>query len=126
MSKQNIKINQIVYDNIDFLKNLAKTRSLNKQKEILHKANTSQLLALAEICLNIVKTRFILTNRQKKRLLPYADFVRKLSRVRSEKAAKKVVQKGTGSASLFSALLTPIIIELTKYLLESKKDVISK
>ena len=112
----NSTLSPLIYDNIDFLKTLAKTKSVNKRKKILHKATTSQLLSLVEISLNILKSRFRLTTRQKNRILPYADFVRKLSRARSERGAKNLVQKG-GSLSVYPALLTPIILEVAKKLL---------
>jgi hypothetical protein len=117
-----VKISQLVCDNYDFLKTLSKTKSLKKRQKLLKKATTPQLLSIAEICLNIVKARFRLTQRQKKRMLPYADFIRRMSRVRSERGAKQIVQKGSGLQTLFPALLTPIILELSKILLESKKN----
>jgi hypothetical protein len=98
------------------LKTLSKTKSINKRNKILKNATTDQLLCLVEICLNIVKSRFKLTTRQKKRLLPYADYIRRLSRIRSENTAKRLIQKGSGLGPLFAALLTPIIIEITKNL----------
>jgi len=110
------KFGPLIYDNIEFLKSLAKTKSVNKRKKILQQSTTSQLLSLVEICLNILKSRFTLTTRQKKRILPYADFVRKLSRVRSERAAKNIVQKGSG-LSVYPALLTPIILEVVRHIL---------
>uniref|UniRef100_A0A914IH82 AAA+ ATPase domain-containing protein n=1 Tax=Globodera rostochiensis TaxID=31243 RepID=A0A914IH82_GLORO len=61
------------------------TRSAKKRTKMLRDANAEQLLSLVEICLNIVATRFTLTTRQKKRLMPYADFVRRMSRARSER-----------------------------------------
>lgn len=113
------KIGPLIYDNIDFLKTLAKTKSVNKRKKILKAATTSQLLSLVEISSNILKARFRLTARQKKRILPYADFVRKLARVRSERSAKNIVQKGSG-ISVYPALLIPIILEVAKTLLSNK------
>ena len=114
---QEVKMSPIVYQNYEFLKTLAKTKSFNKKKEILHKASTEQLLVLAEICLNIVRGWFKLTTRQKKRMIPYADFIRKLSRTRSERGAKKIVQKGSGPGPLFSSILTPIIFEIARTLM---------
>lgn len=113
------KITPLIYDNIGFLKSLAKTKSINKRKQLLRKATTSQLLSLVEISLNIVKERFRLTTKQKNRLLPYADFVRKLSRVRSERAAKTVVQKGSG-LSVYPPLLIPIILDVARNILTKK------
>jgi hypothetical protein len=47
--------------------------------------------------------------------MPYADFVRRMSRARTEIGTKKlIVQKGSGSAGLFAALLTPILIEIAR------------
>lgn len=109
-----IKISEIVHKNSSFLNKLAHTKSNKKKKILLKNASQEQLLALAEICLNIVKSRFCLTTRQKTRLMPHANFVRSLSRARSERGARQVVQKGTGSAGLFAALLTPILIELAR------------
>jgi len=53
--------------------------------------------------------------------LPYADFVRRLSRARSERGARKlVVQTGSGIGALFPALLTPILIELARDLINKE------
>ena len=110
-------IGQIVKDNLQFLKLLAKTRSLTKRRKLLKKASTDQLLSLTEICFNIVRDQFKLNKRQKSRLLPFADFVRRVSRLKTEKGARRtVIQKGRVPIGLFPALLTPIIIELTKTL----------
>ena len=111
------KISQLIHDNFQFLKNLSKIKSPKKLYRYLKHANSHQLLAIVEICLNIVCSRFQLTSRQKKRLMPFADFVRRMSRLRSEKGARKfIVQKGSGAPALFGALLTPILIELAKKL----------
>ena len=113
------KINPMICENKEFLCNLAFTRSERKRRQLLKKASIDQLLSLAEIALNIVRSRFHLTTRQKKRLLPYADFVRRLSRARSEKGARRILipQRGEGIGSFLSALLTPILIELGRELM---------
>uniref|UniRef100_A0A1I8B1I5 Uncharacterized protein n=1 Tax=Meloidogyne hapla TaxID=6305 RepID=A0A1I8B1I5_MELHA len=109
-------ISQVVRDNYQYLKQLAKTKSMRRRKRILKQTNTEQLLSLAEICLNILRNRVQLTKRQKCRLVPYADFVRSVSRVRTERGARRmVIQKGNGlPLGFFPALLTPIIIEISK------------
>jgi len=111
-------IGQIVKDNFPFLKQLARTRSVRRRKNILSNATSEQLLSLVEICLNIVRNSFPLTRRQKYRILPFAGFVRRAARLRTERGARHtVVQQGSGlPIGLFPALLTPIIIELTKNL----------
>jgi hypothetical protein len=111
------QINPIICENKDFLKKLSKTKSSIKRHKLLKNATKEQLLAIAEISLNIVKSRFPLTKCQKQKLIPYANIVRQMSRLRSQKGAKKlIIQKGGGAAGLFSSLLTPILIELAKSL----------
>uniref|UniRef100_A0A1I8AXK8 AAA+ ATPase domain-containing protein n=1 Tax=Meloidogyne hapla TaxID=6305 RepID=A0A1I8AXK8_MELHA len=102
---------------------LPKTRSERKRRRLLKQANTQHLLAIAEICLNIVKARYKLTTRQRKRLLPYAGFVRRMSRARSEKGARKLlIQKGNGVGGVLAALLTPILIEIGRNIIKSDSD----
>jgi hypothetical protein len=117
------KISQNVCSNCDYLRTLSKTRSDRKRIRILKTANGEQLLAIAEVCLNIAKSRFKLTARQKHRMIPYVDFIRRMSRARSEKGARKlIVQKG-GGVGLFAAILTPILLELARNLIKgSPKD----
>lgn len=111
-----VKIPHFIYKNSNFLKQIIRTKSERKLKKLLKTANTEQLLTLTEICLNILTSRFNLTSRQKKRLVPYADFVRRIGRIKTEKGARKfIIQKGTGAGTtFFTALLTPILIELAK------------
>ena len=118
-NKKIVNMNPLIYQNHNFLKSLARTKSINKRNKICKNATTEQLLCLVEICLNIVKSRFKLTTRQKKRLLPYADYIRRLSRSRTENTAKRLIQKGGGLGHIFSALLTPIILETSKHLLKN-------
>ena len=115
-------ISPIVFENKHFLHQLARTKSQRKRKHLLKAASFTQLLSLAEVCLNILRSRFRLTTRQKKRLLPFADFLRRLSRARSERGARKVVQTGTGVGALFPALLTPILIEIAKGLISNNSQ----
>ncbi|CAK5045282.1 unnamed protein product [Meloidogyne enterolobii] len=55
--------------------------------------------------------------------MPYAQFVRRLSRSRSEGGARKllrktVFQRGSGIGGVFAALLTPILIEIGKKIIK--------
>jgi len=105
---------QLICENKDFLHSLALTKSERRNKKLLRKADTNQLLSIVEICLNILKSRFKLTTRQKNRLIPHVDFIRHMSRTRSERGARKVLrQKGEGVA-VFAALLTPVLMELAR------------
>jgi hypothetical protein len=75
--------------------------------------------SLVEICYNILKSRFNLTKRQREKILPHVQFVRKLGRIRSEKGARRVVQYGRGVA--FSSILVPVIAELIR-VIKSRVD----
>jgi hypothetical protein len=117
MPHETFNISQVVRDSYPFLRQLAKTKSHQKRKRLLRRATTSDLLSITEICLNIIRNRFRLTTRQRQRMLPYADFIRRVGRARTERGAHKlIVQKGNGlPIAIFSALLTPIITELARY-----------
>ncbi|KAF7627101.1 hypothetical protein Mgra_00009611 [Meloidogyne graminicola] len=88
-------ISQLIRDNSEFIKQLAKTRSLRKRKRILKRTTSNELLSIAEICLNIAKGRFKLTKRQKYRLLPFVDFVRRTSRVLPEEIYNGLLRQPT-------------------------------
>ena len=108
------EIPKFIHSNAKFLKTLSKTKSDKKLRQLLRKANTEELLALSEICLNIISSRVDLTPRQKKNLMPYADIVRRVSRIKTERGARKIIiQKGTGAGShFFTSLLSPILKRL--------------
>lgn len=115
MHNLNLKIGQNICNNIDFLKKLSQSKSEKKRRNILKTATNSELISIVEIALNIVKGRFNLKTRQRERIDPYKNFLRQLSRIRSEKSARRLVQKGNGIGA-FAVFLTPIIIEALKQL----------
>jgi len=124
VSKSRCNISPLILENGKFLSLLSKTKSEKKRRRMLKLANSQNLLAIAEICLNIVKARYKLTTRQRKRLLPYAGFVRQMSRARSEKGARKLlIQKGSGVGGVLAALLTPILIELGRKIIKNDSDI---
>lgn len=120
MSASHAAVGQRVLDNIDFVRALCRTKSSKKVSRSLANATDEQLLTLVEIALNILRSRFPLKSSQIRKLLPYADFVRKLSRCRSSKTARQIVQKGGNP--LLSALLIPIAVEVGRHLLQSRDD----
>lgn len=71
-----------------------------------------------EVALNVLKSRFPLKPTQRRRLLPLASEVRRLSRSRSAKTARHLVQ--IGGNPLLAALLVPIVTEVGRYLLETR------
>ena len=116
---RNLKVGDNICNNIAFLTKLARSRSERKQRHLLKRATSQELLAIVESALNIVKSRFNLTTRQRHRIIPYTGYIRKLSRVRSESGAKRLIQKGNGIGAL-AAFLTPIIIEVFRHLKNSE------
>lgn len=106
-----------VIDNKDFLKKLAYSRSFVKRNQLIINATTDEILTIVEICVNILRYRFPLKSRQRRRLSIYAEFLRKLSKVRSDKSARVLLQKGEGFP--FAALLLPILAEVGSRLVSS-------
>lgn len=120
MSKQRAVVGQRVLDNYDFIRAVSRTRSSKKCGRLISGASDDQLLAVVEVALNILKSRFPLKPTQRRRLLPLAEEVRRLSRARSAKSARQLVQ--IGGNPLLAALLVPIVTEVGRYLLESRGD----
>ena len=118
-NNKNLQVGENICDNIEFLAKLARSKSKRRRWRLLKKATFQELLAIVESALNIVKSRFDLTPRQRHRIIPYAGYIRKLSRVRSESGAKRLIQKGNGISAL-AAVLTPIIIEVFRHLKNSE------
>ena len=105
-----------IKENLEFLQKLAKTRSDRKKNTILINASADQILAIVEICANILKFNFTLTKRQKRKLIKFADFYRTLARTRSEKTARRKLQEGSGIA--IGTLLIPVLTTLASHLIE--------
>lgn len=103
----NIMIGERVLSNLPFLQLLSRTRNAKKRSQLLSDLTTEQIIALVEICHNIVKNNFKLKPKQLQHLKPHKDFLRKLARKRSIKSAKTVVQNGYGFP--YSKLLAPLI-----------------
>jgi hypothetical protein len=103
-------ISQSVLDNLLFLKKITKTKSPKNRQRYLKLATTNELLSIIECAYNILKGRFNLTSRQKSRLFPQIEIVRRIGRTRSSRGLHTILQKGGGLAVL-PALLAPIIIE---------------
>ena len=114
MHNKNLKIGENICNNFYFLKKLSKSKSELKRRRILRAATNSELLAIVESALNIVKGRFNISARQKSRIDPYKNYIRTLARIRSERGARRLVQKGNGIGA-FAAFLTPVILEAIRH-----------
>lgn len=110
-----------VLSNLTFLKRLARSSSEKKRWRILKEASCDELLSLVEVCTNILNSNFCLTPRQKENLQPFAPLVRQISRVRSSRGARQVIQRGNGV--FLASLLLPIITEAARYLFANGKQI---
>ena len=108
-------IGQSIFNNHLFLKKLSFTKSDRKRRQLLRLATNEELLAIIEIALNILKGRFELSPKQKYQLLPYASTIRQISRAKTPKGIKKVLQTG-GGLSILPALIAPVIVEIIRSL----------
>ena len=112
-----------VLENYDFLRKIAKSKSEKKRLSKLRNASKDELLSLVEVASNVLSSNFSLNNRQKERLVPHAEYIRKLARSRSEIGARKVVQ--TGNGAFLASLLIPVVTEAARLLLtNSSKGVV--
>ena len=105
-----------IRENTAFLKRLASTKSDTKKNELIEKATADQILAIVEICANILSSNFKLNKRQRRRLAQYANFYRDIAGSRSEKTARKKLQQGSGIA--LGAILVPVLSVLAQHLFE--------
>lgn len=105
-----------IKENLPFLKQLAKIKSDKKKNTLILNATPEQILAIVEICANILRYNFKLTEKQKKRLSKYADFYRTIARTRTEKGARQKIQQGSGIA--LGAILVPVVSALAEQLVQ--------
>lgn len=121
-NKDRQPIGPLILKNYSFLKSICKSRSEEKRNKLLKEATREELLSLVEVCHNILTSNFQLTERQKRKLFPFADTVRRLSRARSEKRARQVIrehQTGGGGPAIFASLLAPILVEAAQHLISN-------
>lgn len=111
-------VGDIVRKNSAFLRRLATTKSEKIRKRLLNGATSEQILALVEICVNILKFRFRLRNLQRHKLAMHAPVVRKLGRARSEKTARRILQ--TGGGNMFGSLILPVLSAVVDSLISSQ------
>ena len=113
---ENQPLGDRIVRNFEFLRQLILTKSEHRRRQLLTKATSDQLLAIVEICSNILSRDFVLNKRQHSKLLPHSYLLKSLSRTRTEQGArKKLVQQGTGA--FLPALLIPVLVEAARYFL---------
>lgn len=137
MPKQPVFVGESVLRNYEFLNRMARARSRSGLAQLIASATHDQLQAIIEVCAHVLSGDFKLNVRQKKRLQPYASYVRRLRRVRGELGARRVIQEGSGlivgggrpksrrrqqrgGFGFLASLLLPVLAEAASSLLFSK------
>lgn len=119
MVPQKLVVGERVLNNLNFLKRLCRSKSDSLRWKIIKKATTEELLTLVEICTNILRPeRFCLSKKCIEKLQNFAPVVRALARKRSEKSARRFVVQQHGNGPLFIALLSPIIAEAARLIVD--------
>jgi hypothetical protein len=106
-----------IVENKEFLNKLAKTKSHKKFINLIKNANNEQLLAIVDICHNIVKGNLKLKNIKRKKLSQSKNYYRAVSRSRSAKTAQHRIQTG-GNPGLIAAIIAPVLGALAQNLLD--------
>jgi pyruvate formate-lyase activating enzyme-like uncharacterized protein len=108
---------EYIKNNREFFHQFAKTKSQRKRTKLLGEADREKLLAIVEICSNILKGKIPLNPRQRRRLADSAQFYRSIARSRSERTARHRIQTG-GSLGALAAILSPILGVLAQHVLD--------
>jgi pyruvate formate-lyase activating enzyme-like uncharacterized protein len=108
---------EYIQKNQEFLGKFTKTKSERKRQKLLAEADRERLLAIVEICSNILKGRIPLNTRQRRLLARSADFYRSIARARSEHTARHRIQTG-GSLTALAAVLSPLLGVLAQQVLD--------
>lgn len=111
------KFSPLICQNKNFFDKLKQfSRSRRKVKEVLQQATDAELLCLVECCLNILKGRLPLTNRQLSIMKKQSQILRKLARSRSASTARTLLLKGVGQKGdglpLVPAILASVVLPL--------------
>lgn len=106
-----------INDNKDFLQKIARTKSNKRFLQLVKNANNDQLLAIVDICFNILKGNLNLKNRKRAKLSVNKDYYRSIAKARSAKTARNRIQTG-GSAAVLGAVIAPVLGALAQSLLD--------
>lgn len=110
-----------VLANKGFLERVARTTSARKRRRYIEEASAEELLAIVESCFNVLRARLPLSRRQRARLAEHADHIRRISRVRTERSARRPFQGGDGIA--IATLLIPVLAEAARAIISSTSGV---
>ena len=109
------KVGPRILENYNFLRHISRTSSEKNRLKAVRGASRDEVLALVEVCSNILASNFRLTKKQREKIQPYANYARKLARARSELGARKIIQVGGGG--FIPALLIPVLAEAARFII---------
>lgn len=93
-----------IQHNLSFLKNLV---SAKNKKEFLRKSSDYNILAVVEICYNLIKFRYSLTPKQIDSLRVFAEDIRKISKSKNRQKAEKLLV--SLKPKIFTRLIKPLL-----------------
>ena len=105
------KFSNNIINNLSFLIKFRNRSTLSNTRTLIQNATFTQLLAIVEICNDILNSRFILSRPQKIKLAKYGDIYRSISRRSSENNTRKYILKSltTERPDVLSILIRPIL-----------------
>ena len=110
-------IPKYIESNRDFLHCICNIKSQQKLDKLIKEANDEELLAIVDICYNILRGRLRLKEKDRARLSSNADYYRSISRSRTPNTARHRIQVG-GNPALIGAIVAPILGALAQTLLD--------
>lgn len=92
-----------VFENLTFLKILARSRNPSK---LIEQASFEQIQVLVEIAVNLLKGSVTLSPRQIKKLQPHAQVFRRLSRQNALRPAQRIILQNIECAPILAATVS--------------------
>jgi len=109
-------VGQRFMKNVKFLRHLRGVRSERERMRLINGAKPDQIFAIMDAANNILNGRFPMTKDRRARLIPFGPQIRKLSKARTDKNARMIMQDGGGS--FVPALLAPVLIHIGSHLVD--------
>lgn len=135
-TKKTVVIGPRTRRNFLFLYRLLDTKSPKQRWAMIQGCNKDELLSIIDVCTNVRRKSFKLSAKERRRIERHESALNRLSRVRSEKSAKKWIQTGEGvvhnpqarrkretykivqRGGMLPAILAPVLTELAAQLID--------
>lgn len=103
-------VGKVVLRNIKYLRRLAQTKSARVRETLIKNASEEQLLAILEVCLNVLRFRVRVSLPARRKLAHHAAQLRRLSRARTASSVRRILKSSSGS--IFRPLLQPVLTQV--------------